>query len=430
MIGIVGAGISGLALARELDALGVECVVLEADERTGGVIHSLRHDGRLLELGPQRSRLTAGMRELVAELRLEESVLTAAVDLPLYVYRAGALRRVPFSVRAFARTDLLSARGKLRMLREPTTEGLLPDETARDFFVRKFGEEAYANLIAPLYGGLYAGDPGRMPARFALRGALRELGGGRSLLMAMLRRRRALARPAPPLSFREGLQELTDALYRQRPERVVLGARVRRIARRGRHYVLLTSDSTANLECERVVITAPADAASALLTEVAPGAAERIATLHYNPLAIVHLHSDCDLRGLGYQVAFGEELATRGVTFNASMFGRDGVFTAYLGGVHNPGLVDMPDEWIGETAANEFRLVTGREASILRVGRTRIPAWDETWSAWDELELPDGIHFLANYQARMGLPGRLTEAERLASELARLGRGAWGVGRG
>lgn len=418
MIGIVGAGISGLALARELERRGIECLAVEASERPGGAIHSLRADGHVLEMGPQRMRLTPPVGGLVRELGLEERLLTAASDLPLHVYHAGRLRRVPLRARDLARTDLLSWRGKLRLLREPLIAPPRQQETAGAFLRRKLGDEAYERVAAPLYGGLYAGDPDHMPARFALEPLLRELGAGRSLLLALARRRRAAGGGAPAISFRNGLQELPEALRRDQSERVVLRARVRRIARRGAGYVLLTHGSTATLECERVVLTVPADTAASLLNEVAPAAGAALASLHHNPLAVVHLESDCGAQGLGYQVAHGEQMATRGVTFNASLFGRDRVFTAFLGGAQNPGIVGMPDDWVGETACNEFRQVTGCDARVLRITRSRVPAWDESWSALDRLELPDGIHLLTNYNGRLGIPSRLRLARELAERLA------------
>jgi phytoene dehydrogenase-like protein len=59
MICIVGAGLTGLALARELAGRGVEHVVLEAADRPGGVIRSGTVDGRVLDFGPQRFRMSA-----------------------------------------------------------------------------------------------------------------------------------------------------------------------------------------------------------------------------------------------------------------------------------------------------------------------------------------------------------------------------------
>jgi oxygen-dependent protoporphyrinogen oxidase len=151
---------------------------------------------------------------------------------------------------------------------------------------------------------------------------------------------------------------------------------------------------------------------------LAPDAAERIAGLTYNPLAVVHVHADTELRGMGYQVSFNEELVTRGVTFNDSLFGRRGVYTIYLGGSRNPWVADADEARLAEVAVDEFRRVTRAKARVLSVARARMPAWDLSWQAITGMELPDGIHLHNNWAARPGLPGRLGAARRLAERLA------------
>ncbi|MBA3970186.1 MAG: FAD-dependent oxidoreductase, partial [Gemmatimonadetes bacterium] len=123
MIGIIGGGLTGLALAHFLSRSGVPHMVWEAEDRPGGVIRSGRVDGHLLEWGPQRTRLVGSVGELVRELGLEDQVVTAPPGLPLFVYRRGKLRRVPFSAGDFVRSDLLSWPAKLRVLLEPFTRG-------------------------------------------------------------------------------------------------------------------------------------------------------------------------------------------------------------------------------------------------------------------------------------------------------------------
>ncbi|MGH7447568.1 MAG: protoporphyrinogen oxidase, partial [Longimicrobiales bacterium] len=145
--------------------------------------------------------------------------------------------------------------------------------------------------------------------------------------------------------------------------------------------------------------------------------AARIGTLHYNPLTVVHLFAETDLRGLGYQVSLAEPLVTRGVTWNDALFGRTGVYTAYLGGARTPWIITETAERAGAIAVSEFRAVTGFDARTLSVEQEKMPAWDRSWSAIQQLPLPPNLHIHANWQSRPGMPGRLRMARRLAEAL-------------
>jgi oxygen-dependent protoporphyrinogen oxidase len=155
-----------------------------------------------------------------------------------------------------------------------------------------------------------------------------------------------------------------------------------------------------------------------MIGPVSPPAARAIGSLRYNPLAIVHLRADTDLRGLGYQMGLGERQATRGVTFNDSLFGRTGVYTSFLGGSRSPEIVDLGDRALGELAAAEFKAVTGYGAAPMAVFRTAMPAWDDSWRNTRNLQLPDGLFLAANWESRPGIIGRLDQARRLAALLA------------
>jgi oxygen-dependent protoporphyrinogen oxidase len=414
VIAIVGGGLTGLALGWHLARRGVEHVVLEASDRPGGVIRSEWVEGHLLEWGPQRTRLGGLVGEIVAELGIGDEVITAPPGLPLFVHRRGKLRRVPFSAGDFLRSDVVGWGAKLRLLAEPLTGGPRPGEDVARYLSRKVGRELYENMLGPLYGGLYASDPADMLVDLSLGHVLREFGIGRSLLLPLLRRGGRLS-PPPACSFREGLWTLPAALFRADRESVRLDSPVHRITGRRGDFVLETA--AGEVRAGEVVVTAPAGAAARMLEALAPDAAARIATLRYNPLAVVHLHAETGLRGLGYQVSFAERLVTRGVTFNDSLFGRHGVYTAYLGGAKAPKAVARPDDELAETAVREFRLVTGRDARPLSVRREHMPAWDASWRALQGLSLPPGLHLAANWESRPGIPGRLAQAKRLGGGL-------------
>ena len=416
VIAIVGGGISGLALGWELAARGADFVVLEAEERVGGVIRSSRVAGHVLDWGPQRVRLTAALTRLIQGLGLRDQLLTAPPGLELFVYRGGRLRVVPFSVSAFLTSDALSPAAKARVAVEPFTSGPDPDETVARYFTRKVGREVYETLVGPLYGGLYGSDPADMVVGLSLQHVLREFDVGKSLVLRLLR---AGGRISAPLacSFREGMAALPAAIAGALGGRVRTARPVRALRPRGSHWSVETEGEV--FEAATVVLAVPAPAAAQLLRPVAVDAAERLERLRYNSLGVVHLHAETGLTGMGLQVSLGEPLALRGVTFNDGMFGRTHLYTAYLGGGIRPDAVTLDDAALARLAVDEFRTCTGYVGRPLAVARERMPAWDRSWRALEGLRLPAGIHVTANWESRPGIPGRLARADALAAELTR-----------
>src|SRR5687767_12377392 len=183
-------------------------------------MRSGRVDGHLLDWGPQRARLTRGMRDLIAELGLADQVVVARPGLDLFVYRRGRLRRVPFSVGRFLASDIVGPLAKARAALEPLTAGPDPGESVERYFTRKFGRELYETLIGPLYGGLYGSDPADMVVGLSLLHVLEEFGVGRSLVLKLLSGGGRID-PPPACSFRDGMHALPVALA------AALGARVR-----------------------------------------------------------------------------------------------------------------------------------------------------------------------------------------------------------
>lgn len=416
-VGVVGAGITGLALTHHLDRRGVESVVLEAAAEPGGVVRSARVDGHVVERGPQRTRLTPAVRDLVEAAGLADAVVEAA-DVPLYVYRDGRLRRVPTTLRGAITTDLVSVRGKLRALAEPLAGPPRAGETVQGYLSRALGREVAEHAVGPIYGGLYGTHPDEMYVERTLGRALSNAGISGSLLGAALRRANR-GRSAPPVvSFEDGMGALPRALYARHRESIRLGTPARGLERDGDGYAIETDDG--RVRVDEVVLTVPAGAAADLLEGLDPHSTGALGRLAYNPMAAVALRADADLRGAGYQVPFGEPLRTLGTTWNDSLFGRDGVYTCYVGGGKDPGLVDASDERLGAIAAREFETVTGFATEPFDVHRIRpgVPAFDTTWTALDDVSPSDGVHLCTNYTARAGIPGRAAEAERLAARLA------------
>ncbi|MDY6774784.1 MAG: protoporphyrinogen oxidase [Halobacteria archaeon] len=421
---VVGAGVSGLCLTHFLRSKGIDVVTFESEPEPGGVIDSETVDARLVENGPQRMRYTDDVEKLVESLGIDDEVIEARMEVPMYVYFNSELRLVPFSASEFLRTDVLSLGGKLRLLVEPLTDGAKPDETAGDMFTRKFGGEAYENVIEPLFGGLYGSDPDEMYVRHSLSRLRRMEEKEGSLLKPMLRRGLSGDARTPAVSFEDGMQTFTDAIYDENSDAVELGRGVVGIDEKEEEgYVVETEDG--EVETERIVVTTPAYVAADLLEDIDAETSESLRSLNYNSVGLIHLRSpECDVEGFGYQIRKDEEYTTLGVTFNDSIFdadNRDGIYTAFVGGVWNPEAVTADNSELEEITTQEFEEITGCDAELINVSRwvDGMPSYDTSWEALDGLETPEGIRLCSNYISGVGVPTRLREARQTADEIAR-----------
>lgn len=413
MIAVVGGGISGLAVGHYLAAAGIDVAVLEGSARPGGVIATTRCGDRVLDLGPQRARLTPPLHQLVESLGLGDQLRTAP-DLPLFIYTDGRLRRVPMDLGTVLTTDLIAWPDRLRALLEPFTRGIRPDENAAGFFTRKFGRRTYRRAIAPLFGGLYASDPAEMRARHALASMLTTLRVDGSLLRALLRGARSQTR-FPACSFGDGMQALPDALALALGDRLRLESPVQEIHRDGCGFRLVLDDR--EIPADRVVFACPSDAAGRILSTLDAETGARLARLRSNRLTTVHMESDAELGAMGYQVALDADMGTHGVTSQHDLFGRSRLYTAFLGGAGRGDIVTLADAEVAALATTEFERITGATARALVVHRTAIPAWDTSWDATDALELPRGVEICASWRDRPGITGRLLDARRVARRL-------------
>ena len=418
-VGIIGGGITGLALTHALARRGVDSILFEGADDVGGVIRTSRHGGRVVELGPQRTRLTPPVRRLVAELELGEEVLEARPGARLFIWARGRLRGVPHRPRGLLTGDLLSPAGRARAALEPFTRGIRPRESVARYFRRKVGREAYARLFGPLVSATFGSDPETMPAARVLPMFLGALGVKRSLLAAAQRREPGTAPSA--FTFRGGMATLPRALAQRHAARVRVSAPAEEIRRSGRRFEIghggVRPDSAS---VDHVVVATPASAAAVLLRHVAPAAAGPLAGLRYHRVAVVPLEVESAPQGFGFQVALGESWRTRGVTWNASLFGRDGLCTAYLGGGLDPDVAAWEAARLERTAADEYEAIHGVAGTPIRVAQPPLPAYDGSWAALDRLDLPPGITLAAGYTGRLGIASRIVEAESVAEQLAAL----------
>ena len=205
---------------------------------------------------------------------------------------------MPLSPLGFARTRLLSTRGKLRLLSEPLRfRRDATGESVAAFAGRRFGDEAVARLIGPFLTGVYAGDENVLGAEAVFGGLVeleRRFGSVAIGLAATAFARRRERGLAGTFSALQGLGPFARRLAERLFEPPALGARVSELARDGAHWRVTVSSPGGEsvMHTPRVVVATGAGEAAVILRGASPELADALAGIAYAPIVGVAVGVD------------------------------------------------------------------------------------------------------------------------------------------
>ncbi len=448
---VIGGGASGLSAALSLcDEAGVrnesdrriEVELLEASDRLGGTIETVRLDDYLVERGPDMFITDKpAAAELCRRLGLEDQLVGTDPEFrgslvvrnrrPVAVPESFQLLGTP-RIRSLLGSPIFSWRGKLRMALEPLVgrrrdEG---DESVASFVRRRLGREALERLVQPLVGGIYTGDPERLSLKATLPRFIemeREHGSLWLGLGAAAAGRAAAtqgARYGLFASLAGGLGQLVDTATDLLAERCRIrrGARVsaiRPVEEPGGFRVELATGES--IEADAVVLAVPCGVAAGLAKDLSKDLSDRLSEIESASSVVVSTGYRLDqiehpLDAYGLVVPHAEGRRVLAVSFaSRKLAGRapEGrvLLRTFVGGALQPELVDLDDSEIEQLVREELGSLLGVRGEPEMIDVVRYPR-----------RMPQ---YVVGHLERVG------EIERLVSEipgLALAGNALRGVG--
>ena len=384
---VIGGGISGLCVAYRLKRTGVDVSLFESGADVGGNIQTKFSDGFLLEQGPNSTMASVELLGLLDDLHIRDLIAkpsTAAKNR--YIIKHGKLVALPFSFFDLLKGDVFSYKAKLRLLKEPIVSSTSPEgESVAAFFERRLGCEIVKYAVDPFVSGIYAGDPEKLSIRSAFPHLFELERDHGSLLKAQLFGKKDPAKAVPKgsprsITFARGMRTLIDALYSHLNDNIRLETAVQSIEKNGAGNYKLRGNGFEE-DFDAVIVATPAHAAARLIDPIDNELAEKLSSIYYPPVAIVHtgfrheqVKAAC--RGFGFLVPGGEQRRILGSLWTSSVFDErapDGyhLFTTFIGGSRSAELCDNDEDHLIEIVIEELRSIVGIDgAPVLKAVKT------------------------------------------------------------
>ena len=431
--GIIGAGISGLTLAYELQQRGEAYQLWEASPQPGGYIRSVRDGDYLRELGPNSLLGDEALLAWLNALGLTDDLVFAnAVSKARFIYRNGAYRELPATPPALLFGNFFSLKTKWAVFRELSNKTVSPvGETLGQFFRRRFSSEIVDYALGPFVAGIYAGDPERLLVSETFPSLLayeREYG---SVLRGLIKNQSKTGR-RQSFSFRDGMQMLPDALAAKLTH-AYFSCPVERIERTQAGWTVHTPDSSQTVD--QLVLALPAQVAARLLTDHAPAFAKAVLQIDYPPMVAVHTaYKRADvahpLNGFGGLNPAVEGRFAAGHIWSSSIFSDrcpadEVLFTTFVGGQQKADNACLPEAAIRAQVHQELVNSFGIKAQepVLQQSFAwpkAIPQYDHNLQAVRQL-VPaleaDKLFICANWYGGVSLSDCIGKARALANRL-------------
>ena len=384
---IIGAGLTGLTLAHDLNRKKMDFLVIEKANRIGGVIDTYSKDGFLFELGPNTGIMgNEYVLQLFDQLEGRCNLQLAESNVnKRYILKNGRWVAMPMGLISGITTPLFSFKDKVRLLGEPFRKpGTNPHETLDQLVIRRMGQTFLDYAIDPFIGGVYAGDPAYIVPKYALPKLYNLeqkygsfIGGSIKLHKEKRAQREKMLQKksqghSKTFSVKGGFKNLTEALYQSAgAEHFLLSVDETKVEMDDGKFLLTGINKEKEkiiFKANKVVVTVSANQLAQILQLPGGEDVSAISNLKYAQIIEVALGFNkwqgMKLDGFGGLIPYKEQRNILGVLFPSAIFPDrapqgGALITVFMGGVRKPDVIKLSDDEIMKLVGKEVKDLMG-----------------------------------------------------------------------
>ena len=446
---VIGAGISGLAAARDIQrgAPELDVQVIDVASQVGGKLRGGEVAGVGIDLGAEAviARRPEGLA-LIEDLGLAGSMRHPGPGAAQVLGPAGpvglpadTLMGVPSSVASVAASGALSSAG-LQRLQAPVPGAELGDDASvAEVVGGQLGSEVVDRLVEPLLAGVYAGRADRLSLRATIPPLWTALQHSSNVLDAVRAVRRDTPTQSGPVfaTVDGGIGSLPAAMIVRDDLAVTLGTAARSIERTGEGFAVAVGAAPEHrtIQARQVVAATQPQKASRLLADVAPVASRELADVTTSSMAVVALaFRRSDLRAVpaasGLLVPVSARTTVKAFTFVTTKWPHLSddyvIVRASIGRVGEDAILQRDDRALVESACADLAALAGISAVPVDAAVQRwagsLPQYDVGHLARVEriraaVDAVPGLAVAGATYDGVGIPGCLNSASRAAQRI-------------
>ena len=369
---ILGGGISGLSTAHFLNKNGHDVRILDENKLPGGKVTTREYEGCFCEMGPNTVLMnTEAMVQLLKEYGLFDKIIhpNTRAHKNRYILSNRKLIKVPIKPWQVLFHPLVGVKNRLKLLQLPFKkfDTSHKEVSLRQFMTERFGKDVYRYFVSPFVNGIYAGDPDKILAKYALKiiyDSEQKAEGNtwKGIIGFMKDRKRFKKKYQLPdqlmFTLRGGLSSMGEAIADKLNDHYISEARVSEVSKLGNGTYEVTYDHNGQahtLHADCVISTIPPDHFVTISRDFnGIGPLKKQKFPYYAPVKVLHIafyKSDVGIseEGFGVLTLPEENKSFMGILFNSSTFPEIAppelaLFTVFVGGSRQRELCDLPDD--------------------------------------------------------------------------------------